>query len=110
MTEAAKRATILVACGSGIATAVAVSSKIKDMLKKNNMPLDRINVIYTQDREVPFYLSTKEKELACIVHTSRFSYETKIPDVNAVPILTGIGVAAAEKIIIDATKKFLGMA
>jgi PTS system galactitol-specific IIB component len=82
----ARKKYVLVACGSGIATATLVAEKVREIGKENGIPLE---VIQAGIREI----SAKAPDVDLIVTTARYQgVPTGKPMVNALPLLTGMGV------------------
>ncbi len=77
--------TILVACGTGIATSTHVSMKITEELEKRGK---QIHVIQCRVQEVPRYADSAD----IIIATAHVPFEVPIPVFNGVPFLTGIGL------------------
>ncbi len=85
--------TILVACGSGIATSTAIVAALKEMLAENNIDCDI---------EQCSILEIEEHEDRCdfIVSSSKLHKQYSIPSVNGVAFLTGVGLdETKEKIL-----------
>lgn len=84
MTQAKKK-TILFVCATGIATSTVVAEKTLEYLHENG-----IDVNYTQTNvaSLPEY-DANDADL--IVATTNVPYETPIPVIRALPIITGIG-------------------
>jgi len=80
---------VLVACGTAIATSTHVSMRIKEEMQKRGL---QVNTIQCRIQEVPRYIDS----VSVIVATSQVPFNTSIPVINGVPILTGIG---AEEVI-----------
>ncbi len=79
-----KVVSILVACGSGVATSMHVGSVIKDYMKEQHL---RVEIDGTSINNLPFRLIGKD----LIVSSAQVPFETGLPVFNGIPILTGIG-------------------
>jgi PTS system galactitol-specific IIB component len=91
MTKTTKK-TILFVCATGIATSTVVAEKTLDYLHENN-----IDVNYTQTNvaSLPEY---DKNDADLIVATTNVPYDTPIPVIRALPLITGIG---ADKVLAD---------
>ena len=85
--------TILVACGSGIATSTAIVAAIREMLDENGI---ECNI------EQCSILEIEEYEDSCdfIVSSSRLQKEYSIPSINGVSFLTGVGLEETKEKIL----------
>lgn len=89
---------IVVACGSGVATSTVIASKVEDLLKKNNI---KAQIIQCSLHEVDEY--TKG---ASLVISSMPGLKTKeVPVIVAFPYITGIGVEALDRKILEILTK-----
>jgi len=88
MIMAAKAIRILVACGTAIATATVVATKLKEVFKKLGVPL---TVVQCKASEVSGKVMVFQPHV--IVATTPVSEGAArgVPVVNGVPFLTGIG-------------------
>jgi len=77
--------TILVACGTAIATSTHVTMKITEELEKRGK---QIHVIQCRVQEIPRYADSA----ALIIATAHVPFDVSIPVFNGVPFLTGIGL------------------
>ncbi|NWN98572.1 MAG: PTS sugar transporter subunit IIB [Bacillus sp. (in: Bacteria)] len=78
--------TLLIMCGTGVATSTVVTGKIKDWLKENNL-----------ENKVKLYQSKISDEINNIDNYDVVISTTIVPDnlknkvINGVPLLTGVG-------------------
>ncbi|MBU5267569.1 PTS sugar transporter subunit IIB [Virgibacillus proomii] len=78
--------TLLIMCGTGVATSTVVTGKIKDWLKENNL-----------ENTVKLYQSKISDEINSIDNYDVVISTTIVPDnlkskvINGVPLLTGVG-------------------
>jgi PTS system galactitol-specific IIB component len=91
---------ILVACGSGIATASLVSMKLEELFARNGIKAD---IVRCRIHEVDYYLKSQGKT-DLIVATSQVPGVKDIPVLNAVPIISGVGKEELDKKILQALK------
>ena len=87
---------VLVACGSGIATATLVSMKLEELFKRNGIAAD---IIRCRIHEVDYFLKSQGKA-DLIVTTSQVPGVKDIPVLNAVPIISGVGKDELDKKIL----------
>ena len=95
-----RKKNILVACGTAIATATIAAGKLKELLKKHNIPA---NVIQCRFTEIDYYVKTLGR-VDLIVTTAGFPKRTDIPVLNGVPFLSGVGKEELEKKILEILK------
>jgi PTS system galactitol-specific IIB component len=90
--------TVLVSCGTAIATSTVVAKAIEEACKKAG-----IDVITKQCKaaELPVYL---QQGADLIVTTSQVRFDPGIPVVKGLAFLTGVGVDAVLKEILDILK------
>jgi galactitol PTS system EIIB component len=77
--------TIVVACGTAIATSTHVSMKIKEEMGKRGKS---INIIQCRVQEIPRYMDSA----SIIVSTTNVPFDVKVPVFDGIPFLTGIGL------------------
>lgn len=83
---AGRKKRILIACGSGIATATLVSEHIKDLLKANNLEAE---VVSTGIREIMYEASKAD----IVVTTVKYrGDDVGKPMLNAISVITMINV------------------
>lgn len=79
---------ILVACGNGIATSTVVATKMKQFLEENGQ---QVTITQCKLMEVP----GKVADYDLLVTTGQFGGDAHgVPQIKAMPILTGIGADA----------------
>ncbi len=78
---------ILVACGTGIATSTMAAKKLEGALKERGLDKE-ITINQCKVAELPF----KANEYDLIVVTSRVAQDIKVPVVQGLPFLTGVGM------------------
>jgi len=88
---------IIIACGSGVATSTMIASKVENLLKKNKI---QAQVVQVSLNEVQGHL----KDATMIVTAmGRMEVNSDVPVVVALPYITGIGTevidAQIEKIL-----------
>lgn len=75
---------ILVVCGTGIATSTMVATKVKDYAEKHGM-----SPVQVRQGKVMDLLKSVEADV--IVATTQVPATVTIPVINAIPLLTGLG-------------------
>ncbi len=90
--------TVIIACGTAIATSTVAAKAIEDACKEAG-----IKVVTKQCKiaEIPTYI---ERGADLIVTTSRMRIKPDIPVLNGIPFLTGIGKDQLIQDVIDALK------
>ena len=88
--------TIVVACGTAIATSTHVAMKLKEILHERGI---EIHTVQCRVPEVPSFAENAH----LVVATAQVPYDLNVPVVNAIPFLTGIG----EKEVIDQIEAYL---
>lgn len=81
--EPKKRYTIIISCGTAIATSTHVSIKIKEELKKRGIG---VHTIQCRVPEVPDLAHNAD----LVVSTAQVPYDLDIPVIDGIPFLTGI--------------------
>ena len=89
--------TIIVACGTGIATSTIVVSKVQELLKENQI---EANIIQCTAAEIPNHAEQAD----LIITTMQLENHYSKPMVLGMSFLTGIGVDATKKEILDHLK------
>lgn len=89
--------TILVACGSGIATSTIICESIKNLLNENNLKADIIQCSIGD-------IDGRVDDADLIVTSTKLTKEYKIPVISAISLLTGVGRAETESLILDNLK------
>lgn len=76
---------ILVVCGTGIATSTVATQKLKQFLESKGIEaqIEQAKVME---------IGPKAEQFDLIVATTQVSSDVKTPVVNAVPLLTGVGL------------------
>lgn len=92
--------TIILACGSGIATSTAVANKVATLLDENGLA-GQYKIIQCAIAEAKSLCANAD----LLVSTTVAPSGIECPYVNGVAFLTGIGRAAAEQQILDVIKK-----
>ena len=94
-----KTHTIVVSCGTAIATSTHVALKLKELLGERGL---LIHTIQCRVSEVTDYADQAEM----VVTTAQVPYELKVPVINGLPFLTGLGIKEViEEIIEKLTEK-----
>ncbi len=88
--------TIVVSCGTAIATSTHVSLKLKEMLGERGLS---INTIQCRVSEVTDYADQAD----LVVTTAQIPFDLPVPVINGLPFLTGVGI----KEVIDSIEKEL---
>lgn len=91
--------TIILACGSGIATSTAVANKVSALLDANGMA-GQYKIIQCAIAEATSLSKTADLLISTTVAPSGI----ECPYISGVSFLTGIGRAATEQQILDALK------
>ncbi len=95
----AKAKTVIVSCGTAIATSTVVAKAIEEACKKEGIP---VVVKQCKAAEIPMYLKDGAD---LIVTTSQVRGDPGVPVIKGLAFLTGIGKDAVLKQIIDVLKK-----
>jgi len=88
--------TIIVSCGTAIATSTHVAIKIKELLAERGL---QVKTIQCRVPEVPDYADNAD----LVVSTAQVPYQLEIPIIDGIPFLSGIGI----KEVIDEIEKKL---
>lgn len=91
---------VLVACGTSIATATLVASKVKDIASEAGVP---VNIMQCKAAEVRGRISTFNPHF--IVATTPVPKDLGIPVFNGVAFLSGIGMEELKSRIIEELRK-----
>lgn len=86
--------TIIVACGSGIATSTIICNKVSDLLNENG--IDH-TIIQCSINEVPTQVNIAD----LVVSTMPLTSLEGVPKVLGIPFLTGIGAENTKKEILE---------
>ncbi|AAM23483.1 MAG: PTS system, galactitol-specific enzyme II, B component [Caldanaerobacter subterraneus] len=93
-----RKKTILVACGTGIATSTVVTEKILEAAKKENLD---VNIIQCKVSEIKSYAEDADFIVTTTILKDSFGKKS----INALPLITGIGEEQVLKEIIEEIKK-----
>jgi PTS system galactitol-specific IIB component len=91
---------IILACGSGIATSTAVAAKVRDLLDANGYAGE-----YKITQCAIAEAASKSASADLLIATTVKPSGLKCPYIAGVPFLTGIGRAAAEQQVLDFMKQ-----
>ena len=80
-----KTYTIVVSCGTAIATSTHVALKLKELLSERGLS---IQTIQCRVAEVTDYADHAD----LVVTTAQVPYELKVPVISGLPFLTGLGI------------------
>jgi len=86
--------TVLVICGTGVATSTVVATKIRDHCAQNGIPVE-----IRQGKVMDLVNGTPDVDL--IVSTTQVPDRVDVPVVAGLPFLTGIGLDSTLKEIVD---------
>lgn len=90
--------TVIVSCGTAIATSTVVAKAIEEACKQEGIP---VNVKQCKATEIPLFLDGAD----LIVTTSQLRSDPGIPVIQGLPFLTGIGRDQALAEIIDVLRE-----
>lgn len=88
---------IVIACGTGIATSTVVAEKVQEICRKNGIAADLTQCKVT---EVASYADGAD----LVVATTPVMARIKAPIIMGLSFLTGIGIEAVEKQIVEKLK------
>lgn len=77
--------TIVVACGTAIATSTHVALKVKELLEERGL---KVHTVQCRVPEVPSLAPNAD----LVVATAQVPFDIDVPVVDGIPFLTGIGV------------------
>lgn len=86
--------TIIIACGSGIATSTMISMRVEELLNNNNIPNE---IIQCSINEIDNY----EDRGDVIVSSTQLQNEYSIPTVMGIGFISGIGADEAESKLLE---------
>lgn len=89
--------TIIIACGSGIATSTMISMRVEELLNSNNIPNE---IIQCSINEIDNY----EDRGDVIVSSTQLQNEYSIPTVMGIGFISGIGADEAENQLLEILK------
>ncbi len=86
--------TVIVACGTGIATSTMINDAVANLLKKNKIPAE---IIQCKVSEIDAYVDQAD----LIITSMKVKKDYGKPMVTAIAFLSGVGVEALEEEIIS---------
>ncbi len=89
--------TVIIACGTGIATSTMVNDAVANLLKKNHIPAE---LIQCKVSEIDAYLDQAD----LIITSMKVKRDYGKPMVTAVAFLSGVGQEALEAEILEKLK------
>jgi galactitol PTS system EIIB component len=89
--------TILVACGSGIATSTIICESVKTLLLENNIKAEIIQCSIGD-------IDGRVDDADLIVTSTKLTKEYRVPVVSAISLLTGVGRSETESAILENLK------
>lgn len=93
--------TVLVACGSSVATATVIAMKLKELCKAHNI---NVNVIQTNFRELNSKIAIHNPDLILVSGAGAGNLNIDIPVFTGLPYLTGVGAAGLDKQVLEILK------
>ncbi|GKU83373.1 PTS sugar transporter subunit IIB [Niallia sp. NCCP-28] len=94
------RASVLVACGAGIATSTVVMDHLEELFKKEHLD---VLLVQCKISEV----ASLQSQAALILSTTILPTSYITPALSATPYISGIGMEDLDKEIIDYIKAYL---
>ena len=94
----AREITILVACGSGVATSTIAQEAVKEIAKKADV---KVKVIKATIAEVP----DKQKDVDIVLTTANYRQPLDKPYMSVFGLISGVNKAATEKKLTDLIKQ-----
>lgn len=88
--------TVVIICGTGIATSTVVAVKMEELCKRNRIP---VQVVQGKAVEAQ---SLSERADLVVTTTPKLKLTTSVPILNGIPFLNGIGEEALEAAILKA--------
>lgn len=85
--------TVVIACGTGVATSTVVNEALMEILKDNKI---KANVIQCRVSEI----EGNSGQADLILTSMKINKDYGVPMLTALPILTGVGIEELEKKII----------
>ena len=89
-----EKKTVVIICGTGIATSTVVSTKVEELCKRQRIP---VQVIQGKAVEAQ---SLSERADLVVTTTPKLKLTTSAPILNGIPFLNGIGEEALEAAIL----------
>lgn len=90
--------TVIVACGSGVATSTVICGAVESLLQDNNIEYNLIQCSFT---ELQSYLEQAD----LIVSSMELSEDYGVPKLVGLPYLTGMGVDQLNEKILSIVKE-----
>lgn len=90
--------TIVIICGTGIATSTVVATKVEEICKRHKIPAQVI-----QGKAVEAQSLSERADLV-VTTTPKLKLNTTVPILNGIPFLNGIGEEALEAAIVKNLK------
>lgn len=91
---------ILIACGSGIATSTVAQEKVKEILKKENISA---KIVKSSINEIP----NKKDKVDLILVTSKYTKDINKPVIPVFGLISGVNKENVEKEILTECKNIL---
>ncbi len=91
---------VLIACGSGIATSTVAQEKVKEILKKAQIPAKISKGTIAQ-------VQTLQQDVDVIMLTTRYQKPLDKPVISVFGLISGINEAAVEQKIVDTCRAVL---
>ena len=95
-----KKLRVLVACGAGIATSTVVMKKVEELFASNNIPVTIEQIKISE-------AAGKQDNADMLISTTMLPTQYRIPAIQAMAFLTGIGTEKIEAQIIEEANKAL---
>lgn len=95
-----KELTILVACGSGVATSTVAQEAVKDICKRNGIAAKIVKSTMSE-------IQTKQEDVDLIMVTTNYRKPVKKPLIKVFGLISGIGMDKIEEEIVENCKKLL---
>lgn len=89
--------TVVIACGTGVATSTVVNEALVELLKENNI---KVNIIQCKVSEIQGNVDRAD----LILTSMKIKRDYGVPMLTALPILTGVGKEELEEKIIHYLK------
>lgn len=88
---------VLVACGGAVATSTVAANKIRELCKKEHIPVDVQQCRVSE-------LEAKKDGVDLIVTTARVDRDYGVPVIHGIAFISGISINRTEKKILDVLK------
>lgn len=89
---------VIVACGGAIATSTVAANKIRELAKKENIPVEVVQCRVSE-------LDSKKEGVDLIVTTAKVRKDYGVPVVHGVAFVSGINIEGTENKILDVLKQ-----